>query len=113
MLKRFFFSACVLALLTLTSCVPEAKFPLSDIRDAKFDEFSEVPRGGKKNTFIKDPVLDHLFYHIFCDILVSKTPYSAMVSEFIKADKKVQNAFDKELRSRIYDTLYEAHGGRR
>ncbi len=68
---------------------------------------------GKKNTFINDPVLDHLFYHIFCDILVSKTEYSAMVSEFIKADKKVQNAFDKELRSRIYDALYEAHGGRR
>ncbi len=68
---------------------------------------------GKKNTFINDPVLDHLFYHIFCDILVSKTEYSAMVSEFIKADKKVQNAFDKELRSRVYDALYEVQGGLR
>ena len=65
---------------------------------------------GKKNTFIKDPVLDHLIYHIFCDILVSKTAYSAMVSEFIKADKKVQDAFDKELRTRIYDVLYEKYG---
>ncbi len=64
---------------------------------------------GKKNTFINDPVLDHLFYHIFCDILVSKTEYSAMVSEFIKADTEVQNAFDKQLRSRVYDALYEAH----
>ncbi len=54
---------------------------------------------GKKNTFINDPVLDHLFFDIFCDILVLKTAYSEMVYEFIKADKKVQNAFDKELRS--------------
>jgi hypothetical protein len=68
---------------------------------------------GKKNDFINDPVLDHLFFHIFCDILVSKTAYSEMVSEFIKADTEVQNAFDKQLRSRVYDALYDAHGGLR
>ena len=57
------------------------------------------------------PVLDHLFFHILSDILVSETVYSAMVSEFIKAETKVQNAFDAKLRDRVYDVLYEAQGG--
>ena len=68
---------------------------------------------GKKNAFINDPVLDHLFFHIFCDILVSETAYSEMVSEFIKSETEVQNAFDAKLRNRVYDALYEAHGGLR
>ena len=66
---------------------------------------------GKKNAFINDPVLDHLFFHIFCDILVSETAYSEMVSEFIKSETEVQNAFDAKLRSRVYDFLYKAQGG--
>jgi hypothetical protein len=66
---------------------------------------------GKKNTFIKDPVLDHLFFHIFSDILVSETAYSEMVSEFIKSETEVQNAFDAKLRSRVYDALFKVHDG--
>lgn len=66
---------------------------------------------GKRNTFVKDPVLDHLFFHIFCDILVSETEYSEMVAEFIKAETEVQDAFDAKLRDRVYDALYEAQGG--
>ena len=66
---------------------------------------------GKRNTFVKDPVLDHLFFHIFCDILVSKTKYSEMVAEFIKATTEVQDAFDAKLRDRVYDVLYESQGG--
>ena len=66
---------------------------------------------GKKNAFINDPVLDHLFFHIFCDILISETAYSEMVSEFIKSETEVQNTFDAKLRSRVYDALYKAHGG--
>jgi len=63
---------------------------------------------GKRNTFVKDPVLDHLFFHIFCDILVSETKYSAMVSDFLKATTEVQDAFDAKLRDRVYDELYDA-----
>jgi hypothetical protein len=66
---------------------------------------------GKRSAFVKDPVLDHLFFHIFCDILVSETEYSEMVSEFIKAETEVQNAFDAKLRERVYDALCEAQGG--
>jgi len=66
---------------------------------------------GKKNDFINDPVLDHLFFHIFCDILVSETTHSEMVSEFINSETEVQNAFDAKLRSRVYDFLYKAQGG--
>ncbi len=66
---------------------------------------------GKKNAFINDPVLDHLFFDIFCDILVSETKYSVMVAEFIKAETEVQDAFDAKLRDRVYDALYEAQGG--
>jgi len=65
----------------------------------------------KRSAFVKDPVLDHLFFHIFCDILVSETEYSEMVSEFIKAETEVQNAFDAKLRERVYDALCEAQGG--
>ena len=71
------------------------------------DRYSVV----KRSAFVKDPVLDHLFFHIFSDILVSKTEYSAMVAEFIKADKKIQDAFDTRLRDRLYDALYKAQGG--
>jgi hypothetical protein len=68
---------------------------------------------GKKNYFIHDPVLDQLFFHTFCDLLVSRTAYAEMVSEFIKADTKEQNAFDEKLRARVYDVVYEAQGGLR
>jgi hypothetical protein len=66
---------------------------------------------GKKSAFVKDPVLDHVFFHIFCDILVSETKSSKMVVEFIKAKAEVQDAFDAKLRDRVYDALYEAKGG--
>ena len=65
---------------------------------------------GKRNTFVRNPVLDHLFFHILSDILVSNTDYSAMVSDLIKAKTKVQNAFDAKLRDRVYDALCEAQG---
>lgn len=68
-------------------------------------------RVDKRSAFVKDPFLDHLFFHILSDILVSNTDYSAMVWEFIKAETKVQNAFDAKLRDRVYDALYEAQGG--
>ena len=68
---------------------------------------------GKKNHFIHDPVLDQLFFHTFCDLLVSRTAHAEMVSEFIKADTKEQKAFDEKLRVRVYDVVYEAQGGLR
>lgn len=68
---------------------------------------------GKRNNFINDPVLDQPIFHIFCDLLVSRTPYAEMVSEFIKADTKEQNAFDEKLRARVYDVVYGAQGGLR
>jgi hypothetical protein len=68
---------------------------------------------GKKIDFADDPVIDQLLFHILCDLLVSRTSYSKMVSELIDAKTEVQNAFDKELRSRVYDALYEVQGGLR
>jgi len=68
---------------------------------------------GKKNDFAHDPVIDQLLFHFLCDLLVSRTAHSKIVSELIDAKTEVQNAFDKQLRSRVYDALYEAHGGLR
>lgn len=68
---------------------------------------------GKKNEFVHDPVIDQLLFHIFCDLLVSRSPYSKRVSELIDARAEVKNLFDKKLRDRVYDVLYEAHGGLR
>lgn len=68
---------------------------------------------GKKNDFAHDPVVDQLLFHILCDLLVSRSPYSERVSELIDAGNEVTDAFDKKLRERVYDILYEAHGGLR
>lgn len=65
----------------------------------------------KKNCFKHDPAIDQLIFHIFCDLLVNRSAYSEMVTEFMKAEIKEQNAFDEKLRMNVYDLLYEAQGG--
>jgi hypothetical protein len=65
---------------------------------------------GKKNFFFVDGAVDHQIYDIFCDHLASRSSYSEVVSELLSTEAE-RDAFDRQLKDRVYDALYVAHGG--
>lgn len=61
-----------------------------------------------KKSFINDPQLDILIFDIFVHQLWGKPAYEESISEFLKAEKKEQDAFDDRIRDTVYDILYKA-----
>ena len=66
-----------------------------------------------KKSFINDPLLDHLIFEIFVHQLWGKPAYEKSISEFLKAKKAEQYAFDDRLREADYDILEKARSGKR
>lgn len=65
---------------------------------------------GKRNCFFTDVAIDHHIFDLLSDHLWNKTAYAETVSELVKSESD-GNAFDKRVRERVYDDLYEALGG--
>ena len=65
---------------------------------------------GKRNFFFDDVEIDRHIFDILSDHLWHKTAYAETVSELVKSESD-GNAFDKRVRERVYDDLYEAFGG--
>lgn len=63
-----------------------------------------------KKSFINDPQLDILIFDIFVHQLWGKPEYEESISEFLKAEKAEQDAFDDRLRDDVYDILFKARG---
>ncbi len=63
-----------------------------------------------KKSFINDPQLDILIFEIFVHQLWGKPAYENSISDFLKADKAEQYAFDDGLRDHVYDILCKACG---
>ena len=61
-----------------------------------------------KKSFINDPLLDHLIFEIIIHRLWGKPEYEESISEFLKAEKEEQDAFDDRLRDDVYDVLSNA-----
>ena len=65
---------------------------------------------GKRNYFYEDVEIDRHIFDILSDHLWHKTAYAETVSELVKSQAD-GNAFDRRVRERVYDDLYEALGG--
>lgn len=65
---------------------------------------------GKRNFFFADVEIDHHIFDLLRDHLWNKTAYTETVSELVKS-KSDGIAFDRRVRERVYDDLYEALGG--
>ena len=65
---------------------------------------------GKKNCFFADVEIDRHIFELLSDHLWNKTAYAETVSELVKSESD-GNAFDRRVRERVYDDLYEALGG--
>ena len=65
---------------------------------------------GKRNFFFDDVEIDRHIFDILSDHLWHKTAYAETVSELVKSESD-GNAFDRRVRERVYDDLYEALGG--
>jgi hypothetical protein len=61
-----------------------------------------------KKSFINDPQLDILIFDIFVHQLWGKPAYEESISDFLKAERTEQDAFDDRLRDHIYDILCKA-----
>ena len=70
----------------------------------------ECPLRDKKS-FINDPQLDILIFDIFVHQLWGKPAYEESISEFLKAEKAEQDAFDDMLKDHVYDILCKARSG--
>ena len=65
---------------------------------------------GKRNFFFDDVEIDRHIFDLLSDHLWHKTAYAETVSELVKSEAD-GNAFDRRVRERVYDDLYEALGG--
>ena len=65
---------------------------------------------GKRNFFFDDVEIDRHIFDILSDHHWHKTAYAETVSELVKSESD-GNAFDRRVRERVYDDLYEALGG--
>ena len=65
---------------------------------------------GKRNFFFDDVEIDRHIFDLLSDHLWHKTAYAETVSELVKSESD-GNAFDRQVRERVYDDLYEALGG--
>ena len=65
---------------------------------------------GKRNFFFADVEIDRHIFDLLSDHLWHKTAYAETVSELVKSESD-GNAFDRRVRERVYDDLYEALGG--
>jgi hypothetical protein len=65
---------------------------------------------GKRNFFFADVEIDRHIFDLLSDHLWRKTAYAETVSELVKSESD-GNAFDRRVRERVYDDLYEALGG--
>lgn len=65
---------------------------------------------GKRNFFFDDVEIDRHIFDLLSDHLWHKTAYAETVSELVKSESD-GNAFDRRVRERVYDDLYEALGG--
>ena len=63
-----------------------------------------------KKSFMNDPQLDILIFEIFVHQLWGKPAYENSISDFLKADKAEQYAFDDRLREDLYEILSKARG---
>jgi hypothetical protein len=66
---------------------------------------------GKKNFFFADVEIDHHITDILVDHLSKRTAFAESVSDFLFETELKRDAFDRQVRDRVYDVLYEAHGG--
>jgi hypothetical protein len=66
-----------------------------------------------KKSFINDPQLDILIFDICVHQLWGKPAYEESISEFLKAERAEQDAFDDRLRDHVYDNLCKARSGSR
>lgn len=64
-----------------------------------------------KESFYKDRQLDYIIFDIYVHELHGKPEYEEMISEFLKAEKEEQYAFDSRLRDRLYEILQKARSG--
>lgn len=58
-----------------------------------------------KKAFINDPKLDILIFDIFVHQLWGEPAYEESISEFLKAERAEQDAFDDRLRDHVCDIL--------
>lgn len=65
---------------------------------------------GKRNFFFDDVEIDRHIFDLLSDHLWHKTAYAETVSELVKSESD-GNAFDRQVRERVYDDLYEVLGG--
>jgi hypothetical protein len=61
-----------------------------------------------KKSFINNPLLDHLIFDIFVHQLWGMPAFTESISEFLKAERAEQDAFDDRLRDGVYDILCKA-----
>lgn len=64
-----------------------------------------------KKSFINNSLLDHRIFDIFIHQIWGKPEYKESLTEFLKADKEEQDAFDDRLRDTVYDILYKTRLG--
>ena len=63
-----------------------------------------------KKSFINDPQLDILIFEIFVHQLWGKPEHEDSISDFLKAERSDQEAFDDRLREDLYEILSKARG---
>ena len=64
----------------------------------------------KRNFFLFDVEIDHHIFDLLSDHLWHKTAFAETISELMKSEAD-SDVFDRRVRERVYDDLYEALGG--